>query len=76
MGWRSVAAAAAGLLLLVAALAVLVAWTRLRLGREGSAFAAWAVVLVASAATIFGAAYPVVVPSTLPPRFSTSVLVP
>lgn len=62
-----------GALWLVAALAVLVAWTRLRLGREGSAFAAWAVVLVASAATIFGAAYPVVVPSTVDVAFDVTI---
>ena len=62
-----------GALWLVAALAVLVAWTRLRLGREGSAFAAWAVVLVASAATIFGAAYPVVAPSTVDVAFDVTI---
>ncbi|MBN1093266.1 cytochrome d ubiquinol oxidase subunit II [Blastococcus sp. TML/M2B] len=58
---------------LVAALAVGVAWTRIRLDREGPAFAAWAVVLVASAATIFGAAYPVVIPSTVDVAFDVTV---
>ncbi len=65
--------AVTGVLWLVAALAVLVAWTQLRLDREGRAFAAWAVLLVASAATIFGAAYPVVVPSTIDVAFDVTV---
>ncbi|TKJ28751.1 cytochrome d ubiquinol oxidase subunit II [Blastococcus sp. CCUG 61487] len=58
---------------LVAALAVVVAWTRMKLDREGSAFAAWALMLVASAATIFGAAYPVVLPSTIDAAFDVTV---
>lgn len=58
---------------LVGALAVVVAWARIRVGREGQAFAAWAVLLVASAATIFGAAYPVVVPSTIDGAFDVTV---
>jgi cytochrome bd ubiquinol oxidase subunit II len=62
-----------GVLWLVAALAVVVAWTRMKLDREGSAFAAWAVLLVASAATIFGAAYPVVVPSTIDAAFDVTI---
>ena len=62
-----------GVLWLVAALAVVVAWARIRLDREGSAFAAWAVLLVASAATIFGAAYPVVLPSTVDTAFDVTV---
>ncbi len=62
-----------GVLWLVAALAVVVAWTRIRLDHEGAAFAAWAVLLVASAATIFGAAYPVVVPSTVDVAFDVTV---
>jgi cytochrome d ubiquinol oxidase subunit II len=64
---------ATGALWLVAALAVPVAWARIRVDREGSAFAAWAVVLVASAATIFGAAYPDVVASTLGSRFDVTI---
>jgi cytochrome d ubiquinol oxidase subunit II len=59
---------------LVAALAVLVTWTRIRVDREGQAFAAWAIVLLGSAATIFGAAYPVVLPSTIDPAFDVTVL--
>jgi cytochrome d ubiquinol oxidase subunit II len=58
---------------LVAALSVVVAWTRLRVGREGQAFAAWGAMLVAAAATIFGAAYPVVVPSTIDAAFDVTV---
>ncbi|WP_138733657.1 cytochrome d ubiquinol oxidase subunit II [Modestobacter excelsi] len=64
---------ATAVLLLVAALAVLVAWARIRVDREGQAFAAWAVVLLGSAATVFGAAYPVVVPSTIDPAFDVTV---
>lgn len=62
-----------GVLWLVAALAVLVTWTRIRVDREGQAFAAWAVVMLASAATIFGAVYPVVVVSTVDPAFSVTI---
>jgi cytochrome d ubiquinol oxidase subunit II len=58
---------------LVAALAVPVTWARIRVDREGQAFAAWAVVLLGSAATIFGAAYPVVVPSTIDPAFDVTL---
>ncbi|UOY01990.1 cytochrome d ubiquinol oxidase subunit II [Blastococcus sp. PRF04-17] len=66
-------AALTGLLWAVAALAVLVAWGRLRVGREGQAFAAWGAMLVAAAATIFGAAYPVVIPSTIDGAFDVTV---
>jgi cytochrome bd ubiquinol oxidase subunit II len=65
--------AGTAVLLLVAALAVLVAWARIRVDREGQAFAAWAVVLLGSAATVFGAAFPVVVPSTVDPAFDVTV---
>jgi cytochrome d ubiquinol oxidase subunit II len=64
---------ATAVLWLVAALAVLVAWARIRVDREGHAFTAWAVVLLGSAATIFGAAYPVVVPSTIDPAFDVTI---
>jgi cytochrome d ubiquinol oxidase subunit II len=56
-----------------AALAVVLAWTRIRAEREGQAFAAWGAMLVTAAATIFGAAYPVVVPSTLDAAFDVTV---
>ena len=65
--------AVTALLWLVAALAVVVTWTRVRLDREGPAFAGWATVLLASAATLFGAAYPVVVPSTIDAAFDVTV---
>jgi cytochrome bd ubiquinol oxidase subunit II len=57
----------------VAALAVVVTWWRIRADREGPAFAAWATMLVACAATLFGAAYPVVVPSTIDPAFDLTI---
>jgi cytochrome d ubiquinol oxidase subunit II len=56
-----------------AALAVVLAWMRIRAEREGQAFAAWGAMLVTAAATIFGAAYPVVVPSTLDAAFDVTV---
>ena len=65
--------AVTALLWLVAALAVPVAWARIRLDREGSAFAAWAVLLLASAATVFGAAYPVVLPSTVSRAYDVTI---
>jgi len=57
----------------VAALAVLLTWTRIKVDREGQAFAGWALVLLASAATLFGAAYPVVIPSTVDPAFDLTI---
>jgi cytochrome bd ubiquinol oxidase subunit II len=65
--------AVTAVLWLVAALAVPVAWARIRLDREGSAFAAWATLLLASAATLFGAAYPVVLPSTVSRAYDVTV---
>jgi cytochrome d ubiquinol oxidase subunit II len=62
-----------GVLWVVAALAVLVTWARIRADREGQAFAGWATVLLASAGTLFGAAYPVVVPSTIDPSYDLTV---
>jgi cytochrome d ubiquinol oxidase subunit II len=58
---------------LVAALAVLAAWAFLRVDREGAAFTAWSVLLLAAAATVFGAAYPVVVPSTIDAAFDVTL---
>ncbi|WP_051516073.1 cytochrome d ubiquinol oxidase subunit II [Candidatus Blastococcus massiliensis] len=57
----------------VGALAVLVTWACIRVDREGPAFAGWAGMLVSSTATIFGAAYPVVVPSTIDPAFDLTI---
>ena len=65
--------AVTGVLWLVAALSVVVTWTRVRLDREGQAFTAWATTLLASAATIFGAAFPVVLPSTIDPAFDLTI---
>jgi cytochrome d ubiquinol oxidase subunit II len=62
-----------GVLWVVAALAVLLTWMRIKLDREGQAFAGWALVLLASAATLFGAAYPVVIPSTVDPAFDLTI---
>ncbi len=64
---------ATAVLWLVAALAVVVAWARIRVDREGQAFAAWGAMLVAAAATIFAAAYPVVVPSTIDAAFDVTI---
>ncbi|GAA4755130.1 cytochrome d ubiquinol oxidase subunit II [Modestobacter marinus] len=58
---------------LVAALAVLATWASIRLDREGPAFTAWAVVMLASAATVFGAVYPVVVVSSIDPAFDVTI---
>jgi cytochrome d ubiquinol oxidase subunit II len=57
----------------VAAVSAVVAWARLKVGREGQGFAAWGTTLVAAAATVFGAAYPVVLPSTIDPAFDVTV---
>ncbi|RFU19821.1 cytochrome d ubiquinol oxidase subunit II [Geodermatophilus marinus] len=78
LGWAGVVhlrygTPATAVLWLVAALAVVVAWARIRVGREGQGFAAWGTVLVAAAATLFGAAYPVVVPSTVDRAFDLTV---
>lgn len=58
---------------LVAALAVVGTWTSLKVDREGAAFLGWALVLVASAAAVFGAGYPTVVASTIDPAFDVVV---
>jgi len=62
-----------GILWLVSALAVLVTWARIRVDREGQAFTAWAVVMLGSASTIFGAAYPVVVASSIDPAYDVTI---
>ena len=56
-----------GALWTVAPAAAAVAWWRLRAGREGQAFAAWSVMLMASLGTVFAAAWPVVLHSTAGP---------
>ncbi|WP_165063351.1 cytochrome d ubiquinol oxidase subunit II [Marisediminicola senii] len=60
-------------LVAVAVLAVLFAWLNARAGFEGRAFAGTAVFLIAGAASIFAAAYPVVLPSTIDPAFDLTV---
>lgn len=60
-------------LVVVAAIAAFWAWRANRAGREGLAFAALATFLVSGAAAIFGAAYPVVLPSTLNPAWNLTV---
>jgi cytochrome bd ubiquinol oxidase subunit II len=65
--------AVTAVLWLVAALAVVLAWARIRVEREGQAFAAWGTMMVAATATIFGAAHPVVVPSTIDAAFDVTI---
>ncbi|MFT7835423.1 cytochrome d ubiquinol oxidase subunit II [Saccharothrix sp. BKS2] len=57
----------------VVALAVLGAWGRLVLGREGQSFALMGVAVAATVAALFGALYPNVLPSTLDPAWSLTV---
>ncbi|MEV7093112.1 cytochrome d ubiquinol oxidase subunit II [Amycolatopsis sp. NPDC051045] len=49
----------------IGAAAAVVAWLRLRAGRDGQAFAALGVVIAGAAVTMFGALFPNVLPSTL-----------
>ncbi|HEV7896270.1 MAG TPA: cytochrome d ubiquinol oxidase subunit II [Planosporangium sp.] len=57
----------------VAGIALLAALVANRLGREGWAFLATAVTIVAGTATLFLALYPNVLPSTLAPAYSLTV---
>ena len=57
----------------VAVVAAVAAWSFARSGSEGKAFLALGVFLVAGTASIFGAAFPVVLPSTINPDFSLTV---
>jgi cytochrome d ubiquinol oxidase subunit II len=59
--------------LTVAVLAGIAAPPLLAAGREGRAFGALAIALVASVATLFGALYPDVLPSTLDGSYSLTV---
>jgi cytochrome d ubiquinol oxidase subunit II len=54
-----------GTLWIIAVAAAVTAWSRLTFGREGQAFIAWSVLLGASLGTVFLAAWPVVLPSTV-----------
>ncbi|MGX7823645.1 cytochrome d ubiquinol oxidase subunit II [Actinokineospora sp. 24-640] len=53
--------------------AAMTAFTRLRLGREGQAFAALGAVIAASVVALFGALHPDVLPSTVDSAFSLTI---
>jgi cytochrome d ubiquinol oxidase subunit II len=52
---------------------VVLAWQWARNGSEGRAFAAIGAFVVCATASIFGAAFPVVIPSTMDPAFSLTI---
>ena len=60
-------------LVVVAVVAVVLGWVSARAGREGRAFVGFAVFLVAGAASIFTAVYPVVLPSTIDHAFDLTI---
>jgi len=60
-------------LVLLAVVAVVWGWASARRGREGRAFLGLAAFLVLGAASIFAAAYPVVLPSTLDSAFDLTI---
>lgn len=62
------------LLVAVAALALVFGWIAARRGREGFAFFGFGLFLLAGAASIFAAVYPVVLPSTLNAQYNLTVL--
>jgi cytochrome d ubiquinol oxidase subunit II len=57
----------------VAVIAATAALNRLRLGREGQAFALLGLTIASTVVTLFGALYPNVLPSTVDDRFSLTV---
>lgn len=57
----------------IAVLAALAAWLFARRGFEGKTFVALGAFLVCGTASIFGAAFPVVLPSTINPDFSLTI---
>ena len=59
--------------LAVAVVAAAVAWFQARSGNEGRAFLAVGVFLLCGSASIFGAVFPVVLPSTIDPAFSLTI---
>jgi cytochrome bd ubiquinol oxidase subunit II len=59
--------------LTVAVAAAVVAWFQARSGNEGRAFLAVGVFLLCGSASIFGAVFPVVLPSTIDPAFSLTI---
>ena len=60
-------------LVVLAVIAVVYGWTAARTGREGRAFAGIAAFLVLGAASIFAAAFPVLIPSTIDSAFDLTV---
>jgi hypothetical protein len=60
-------------IVLVAVVAVVFGWINARRGREGLAFVGVAAFLVAGAASIFAAVYPVVLPSTIDHAFDLTI---
>ncbi|WP_127783056.1 cytochrome d ubiquinol oxidase subunit II [Rhodococcus sp. X156] len=57
----------------VAVLAAVLAWWLVRADREGWAFTVWSLFMLLCVGTIFGAQYPVVVPSTLTEAFDLTI---
>ncbi len=60
-------------IVVVAVIAVVFGWISARAGREGRAFIGIAAFLLAGAASIFAAVYPIVLPSTLDPAFNLTI---
>lgn len=60
-------------LVVVAVVAVVFGWLQSRVGREGWGFVGFAVFLVAGAASIFAAVFPVVLPSTVDPAYNLTI---
>ncbi|MDI3279692.1 cytochrome d ubiquinol oxidase subunit II, partial [Arthrobacter sp. AL08] len=58
---------------IVAVVAAAAAWFLARRGSEGRAFMAMGAFLLLGSASIFGAVFPVVLPSTLDPAFDLTV---
>lgn len=78
VGWVLAVQLAAGTpitwgLVALAVVAVVYGWAAARAGREGRAFAGIAAFLVLGAASIFAAAFPVLIPSTIDPAFDLTV---
>lgn len=61
------------ILVVLGVLAAAGAWVLARNGVEGKAFGALGAFLVCATASIFGAAFPVVIPSTLDPAFNLTI---
>jgi cytochrome d ubiquinol oxidase subunit II len=59
--------------LAVAVVAAAVAWAQARKGNEGRAFLAIGVFLLGGSTSIFGAVFPVVLPSTIDPAFNLTI---